>query len=92
MRKRYERCLRTVFCRWVRNIRAELEITQQEMAAKLYLSGRSYADLESGASCCGTVTLVVFLTQLCEDPDRFLQEVREAVQEEVSRLEHGDRF
>lgn len=82
VRKQYERCLRSIFCRWIRNTRAELEISQEEMAAKLYMSRRSYADLESGVSCCGTLTLTVFLTEICEDPERFLEEVRERMRRE----------
>ena len=42
--------------------------TQEEMAALLEMSPRAYADLESGRSCCSTVTLLLFLYRGCPHP------------------------
>lgn len=36
--------------------------TQEEMAVLLEMSPRAYADLESGRSCCSTVTLLLSCT------------------------------
>lgn len=38
--------------------------TQEEMAEKLHISARSYADLEHGKYCASTVTLLFFMAQL----------------------------
>lgn len=80
MRAQYEQCLRVTFCRWIRNTRAELGISQREMSRRLYMSERSYENLEQGISSCSAVTLVVFLKQVCKEPDRFLNEVWEMMQ------------
>ena len=80
MRAQYEQCLRVVFRRWVRNTRAELGISQQEMGRRLFMSERSYADREQGVFSCSALTLVAFLKQVCRDPDRFLDEVWEMMQ------------
>ena len=80
MRAQYEQCLRVVFHRWVRNTRAELGISQQAMGRLLFMSERSYADLEQGVFSCSALTLVAFLKQACREPDRFLDEVWEMIQ------------
>ena len=42
------------------------------MAVKLHMSVRSYANLESGASCCSALTLVLYY---CPDVSAFLLEL-----------------
>ncbi|MBP3633362.1 MAG: hypothetical protein J6J43_02175 [Oscillospiraceae bacterium] len=48
------------------------------MAEKLAMDERSYNDLDHGKNCCSNVTLALFLTQVCEDPQTFLEELRHA--------------
>ena len=46
MRKQYIRILKFFFCRKVRTSRAELSISQEEMAGRLMMAARTYIDLE----------------------------------------------
>ena len=57
--------------------RNSLHLTQAQMARKLFVEDRSYAALESGESCCGALTLALFLVYCCETPDIFLKELRD---------------
>ena len=56
--------------------RATLGLTQREMSELLSIGERSYCDIESGASICGTLTLILLLS-LQEDPNIILQSLRE---------------
>lgn len=77
MRNRYKEVLKTYFQRQLRYTRVEvLGITQEEMAQRLALACRSYVDLERSKTTCSAVTLVLFLLYLCEDPTKFLKEMR----------------
>lgn len=46
--------------------------TQEEMAASLCMSVRAYSDLERGKSCCGLITLLLYLVRGCPDREAFL--------------------
>lgn len=52
--------------------RAKKNCTQEEMAALLEMSPRAYANLESGKSCCNTITFLLFLRRACPHPFAFL--------------------
>ncbi|MCM1363777.1 MAG: helix-turn-helix domain-containing protein [Faecalibacterium sp.] len=54
----------------------KLNISQAKMAELLEMSERSYADIESGKSCCSAVTLVLYLIYCCDDVPRFLDELK----------------
>lgn len=53
--------------------RAELNISQEEMAHRLLMSTRGYAALESGKSCCSLITAVLFLSRCCTNRPAFLE-------------------
>lgn len=78
MRKEYEKVLKEFFHKKVFHRRDELAISQEEMAYRLAMSGRSYVDLEHGKSCCGALTLALFLIYICADPMNFLEGLRNA--------------
>lgn len=61
--------------------RDDLHLTQAKMARRLLIEERSYAALESGKSCCGALTLALFLIYCCDDPDAFLDGLRKAMEE-----------
>ena len=42
------------------------------------MSTRSYVDLEHGKTACSAVTLALFLVFVCDDPVKFLEELRYA--------------
>ena len=49
-----------------------LSISQEEMATRLLMSPRAYANLESGRSCCSFITMLLFLTRCCVDRIAFI--------------------
>ena len=48
------------------------------MAAQLEVSTRAYINLEHGDSCCGALTLALFLVYICDDATVFLADLRNA--------------
>lgn len=78
MRKQYEEVLKTFFHKKLFYRRAELGISQDEMAHRLAMGSRSYVDLDHGKSGCSGLTLARFLIYVCEDPLSFLEELRYA--------------
>lgn len=56
--------------------RERLGLTQKQMAETLEMSERSYSDIESGASSCGTLTIVLLLISIPDSED-FLQIIRQ---------------
>lgn len=82
MRKNYTRALNTLFHKTVFQCRVALEISQEEMATRLAMAGRSYIDLEHGVKGCSALTLALFLVFICSDPVNFLEELRNVFEEE----------
>lgn len=50
-------------------------LTQEIMAEALYMSTRSYSDIECGITSCGALTVVLLLLRL-QEPELFLQELK----------------
>lgn len=50
--------------------RAELELSQEEMAERLDISLRSYSELEHGKSFCSALSLINFVNNCNVDKDR----------------------
>ena len=46
---------------------------------------RSYIDLDHGKTCCSAVTLVLFLIYVCEDVEKFLSELKNALEESQNK-------
>lgn len=78
MKTLYLETLRKAFCDKIRLCRAALDISQEDMAAQLEVSTRAYINLEHGDSCCGALTLVLFLIYICDDATVFLADLRNA--------------
>lgn len=78
MRKQYTDTLKHFFHMKVKRSRKYLGITQEEMADRLLMAGRTYIDLEQGKSCCSALTLALYLIYVSSDPVQFLEELREA--------------
>lgn len=53
-------------------------ITQEEMADRLLMAGRTYIDLEQGKNCCSALTLALYMIYVSSDPVQFLEELKEA--------------
>ena len=76
MRKRYHEILKIWFQDKLVHQRDVSFMTQLEMSERLEMDERSYIDLEHGKTCCGAVTLALFLTFCCSDPMEVLEELR----------------
>ncbi len=61
--------------------RCVLKLTQAEMSEILVMDPRSYADICSGKTMCGTLTFVLFLIYCCNDPVAFLKKVKIKLEE-----------
>jgi len=75
MRDEFETILKNEMRIIVLKLRADLHLTQSQMAEALYMSTRSYADIESGASACGALT-VVLLIMMLPRPNEFLESLK----------------
>lgn len=82
MRRHYEKILKVFFHERLFRRRGDLGITQEEMADKLAMANRTYVDLDHGRSCCSALTLALFLIYICDDPLLFLEELRNAFEED----------
>lgn len=76
MRKAYKEAVKNGFRISVMKSRETKNLTQEEMADKLYISVRSYCDLEHGVSCCSCLTMLLYLIYVCEDANKFLEDLR----------------
>lgn len=86
MRKHYYHILKTLFYHRLIQTRAALGITQEQMAETLIMDVRSYMNLDHGISCCSALTLSLFLIYYCPDVDSFLQELKEAFENETDGI------
>ena len=59
--------LKTYFQSCIEAFRHKEGLTQESMAEKLFISTRSYIDLEHGKSCCSSLTLMFFLGSLSDE-------------------------
>ena len=80
MKKYFYTAMKNFFRIQVLLARDRLHLTQAQMARKLRVEDRSYAALESGESCCGALTLALFLIYCCDDPILFLKKLREVLE------------
>ena len=80
MKKRYQSVMKQQFRDSLLRNRERLDLTQAKMAKKLLLEDRTYAALESGESCCGALTLALFLIYCCDDPETFLDDLRKGIE------------
>ena len=66
----------------IKATRKEIGLTQAEMAAKLQIDLRSYCNIESGRSLCGTMILLIYLLYIYPDVNGLLNEIRNRKDEE----------
>lgn len=86
MRKQYTDTLKHFFHKKVKGSRTELGITQEEMADRLLMAGRTYIDLEQGKNCCSALTLALYLIYVSGDPVHFPEELREAFELDATQV------
>ena len=85
MRKAYHIRLREHFHQALIETRERKELSQAQMAEKLAMDERSYIDLDHGKTCCSAVTLVLILIYVCEDVEKFLLELKNALEESQNK-------
>lgn len=85
MRKQYTQVLKTHFHDQLFRSRVKLGITQEEMAQRLSMASRTYVDLDHGKTSCSALTLALFLIYICSDPVMFLEDLRNAFEEENNK-------
>lgn len=84
MRKTYRVVLKRFFHSSLTQERVNQGLTQSEMAQKLCMDDRSYIDLDHGKACCSAVTLALFLIYVCDNPLKFLENLRYAFEAEFN--------
>lgn len=67
--------------------RDDLEWTQEHMARALAMAPRSFVDLDHGKTSCSGLTLALYLSYCCKDPQEFLADFRKAYEKEVIVIE-----
>lgn len=72
MRRKIEAVVRDEFRTLAIRMRDDLDLTQDQMSEALFMSERSYSDIENGHSTCGTVTAMLMLSKV-DDPLDFLR-------------------
>ena len=73
MHKTYCKCeLRNCLAEYFFDTRKELSLTQMAFAEKLNMDRRSYLELEHGNNMCCSLTLLIYLTCYCKDPEELL--------------------
>ena len=86
MRSQYSKTLKVFFYERLLPRRNLREISQEEMAHRLMMATRSYIALEHGKTCCGALTLALYLIYICEDPMAFLLDLRYAFENSDSKV------
>jgi len=84
VRQRLNPLLRLFMAERFRDFRMEQHFTQEQMSEKLWISPRSYIDLEHGRYRCSMMTAFLFL--LCLEDDEvlhFVHDFRDLVQKET---------
>ena len=74
--KKMHSVFKEVITEHIKATRKELGLTQAEMAAKLQIDLRTYCNIESGRSLCGTMTLLMYLLYICPDVNGLLDEIK----------------
>ncbi|MCM1364120.1 MAG: helix-turn-helix domain-containing protein [Faecalibacterium sp.] len=77
MRTTYTEVLKKLFRNHVIVKRMQQNMSQAKMAELLEMSERSYADIESGKSCCSAVTLMIYC---CDDVQGVINELKERME------------
>ena len=86
MRKQYTQILRDYFHNRLIRSRDAMGISQEAMAEILLMASRTYVDLDHGKAGCSALTLVLYLLYVCDEPQLFLQEWREAFENHNMRV------
>lgn len=81
MRKTYNNQLKAICHNHIVSERVENNLSQTKMAEILMMDLRSYADIESGKSCCSLLTFILFVIFFCIDTNEIVDEIKIAFEE-----------
>lgn len=81
MKEIYTKIFKQYFRSYLLQTRNTLSLTQSQMAEKLNISNRAYANLENGQFCCSAMTLVFFLLLYPDNYNAFLEDLRKEFEE-----------
>ena len=76
MKRIYRQILKETLHEEIVKTRAELGLTQEQMAEVLEMDTRSYVDLDHGKYSCSVLTFVLFLLYCCADSRALLIKIR----------------
>lgn len=79
MKNVFKRALIDYMSDCLASTRKEKQLTQAEFSERLMIDTRTYGSLERGESLCGTMTLIIFLCLVCDDPNVLIGELREVL-------------
>lgn len=86
MRKTYTKILKNHFYNHLIATRTALNWTQAEMANQLIMDDRSYINLDHGKSGCSALTLALYLIYCSDDPVKFLDELKAALENDENHV------
>ena len=73
--------LKSHFRSYIEQFRYQNHLSQEGMAEKLFISTRSYIDLEHGKCCCSALSLLFFLENLSDQECvQFIREFKRMVE------------
>lgn len=78
--------LKSSFKKELRTKRAELNLSQEEMAERLDISLRSYSNLEHGICFCSALSLINFINNCDVDKDKLFAEFDKIINDAENRL------
>ena len=79
--KKMHSVFKEVITEHIKATRKELGLTQAEMATNLQIDLRTYCNIESGRSLCGTMTLLMYLVYICPDVNGLLENIKNRKEE-----------
>lgn len=81
MKELYLNALKPYIREEFKTTRKENSLTQEKMAENLAVERRTYCNVETGLNMCGTLSFILFLLYECKDVDKFLEGMKEVLQE-----------
>lgn len=85
MRELYKSALKECFYNHLIRARVSLGLTQEKMAEILEMADRSYIQLDHGKTSCSATTLALFLVYVCKDVTGFVEDLRDAFENEKNK-------
>lgn len=85
--KQYKMLVKEFLAEYTGTLRKVRDLTQEEMAEQLRITGRAYGDLERGKYCFSAIALLFLLLMLS---DKELKSFLEEFRKRVYKLEHKE--